>query len=509
MIDKKYFSPTLLIFFFLFGIAVAQANPAIDILVFSPHPDDETLACAGTILKAIQENKKVKIVFLTNGDAYPESASRWLKKKEEELTPEDYIALGEERQKEALQAAQKFGLKEKDIFFLSYPDNGLLYLWKEEYSQNYKSPTSGTISSPYRRTYKRSKKGYNRENLLSDIEGILKEYKPKRIYAPHPADTHTDHQATTLFLNLALNRLRQKPEVSYYLIHKTTLPKVSLFFSQGPSRSEDVVYFKEHKKEILNSYATQLNLKKEKDFFENFIKDDELFWDVPFDREEYLRQVEEEWQNIAEYMHTNGYNVNFAPVADVADNIEDPTHPLVKKQRMYSQDPQIVIELASAAIRGMLKGKIIPTVKHFPGLGRVYSDTHLTLPKVNISKTELYNKDLVPFGEIIKKYPGSWIMVDHAIYSSLDNKPASLSYEVQSELLRKELGFKGIIVVDELLKMQAIKEYALKQGIKEPYIGEIVLRVFQAGADIAIIYPSIDKAEEAISCIINTVKQAV
>lgn len=494
-------------FFFITSLSAAE-KPAVDLLVLSPHPDDETLCCAGTILKAVQDNKKVKIVFLTNGDADSEAVAVWTKKKPQELSPEDYIAFGEERQREALQAAKKLGLKEKDVIFFSYPNKGLSYLWKKEYNQNYKSPATGTFFSPYRITYKRAKEGYNRENLFSDIEGILREYKPKNIYTPHPSDTHLDHQATTLFLNLALEKLRQKAGVSYYLIHSPA-SREPFIFSQKPSRSEDAAYFEEQKKEILNSYATQLNVKKEKDFFENFIKDKESFWDIPVDKESYLVQLQDEWVNIAEYMHANGYNVNFAPAVDVAGNIEDTNHPLVKKQRMYSEDPQIVTELASAAIRGLLKGKIIPVVKHFPGLGRVYSDTHLSLPALDISKTELYNKNLLPFREIIKRYPDVWIMVDHAIYTSLSNKPASLSYEAQTELLRKALGFKGIIVVDELLSMQAMKEYAFGQELKEPYIGEIVLRAFQAGADIAIVFPSPDKTEEVASYIINTVKQAV
>jgi len=445
---------------------------------------------------------------LTNGDASSQAAAVWFKKKPEELSPKDYITFGKERQREALQAAKKMRLEAKYIIFLSYPDQGLSYLWKKEYNQNYKSPTTGASSSPYRITYKRAKKGYSRENLLSDIEGIIKEYNPQRIYAPHPSDTHADHQATAFFLNLALKKLNPEAAVSYYLIHNPAL-KGPFLFSQRPAFNEDIAYFKELKNRILNSYATQLDVKKEKDLFETFIKDKELFWNIPADKEAYLGQIEDEWLNIAEYMRTNGYNVNFAPVVDVADNIEDLTHPLVKKQRMYSDDPQIVTELASAAVRGMLKGKIIPVIKHFPGLGAVYADTHLTLPEVNISERELYNKDLVPFREIIKKYPDSWIMVDHAIYSALDDKPASLSYKIQTELLRKALKFKGIIVADELLAMRAMKEYALKQGINEPYSGEIVLEAFQAGADMAIVYPAEDKVEGTAACIINTVKEAV
>lgn len=429
---------------------------------------------------------------MTNGDAYPESASIWLKKKAERLTPQDYFVFGKERKKEALGAIKTLGLGEKDAIFLNYPDNKLFSLWMQE-------------ELPGERLY-------DKRNLLNDIKKILSDYQPKKIYLPHPADNHKDHQATTLLVYLALKELRNLDKsnswidslrVSYYLVHRATGD--NLF--QLPVRSEVIVDFKQQKLKALNQYHTQLT--SDKEFLEGFIKDNEFFWDVPKDKVGYLNNLDAEWQRIAEYMHSKGYNVNFAPVVDVADNIENISHPLVKKQRMYSQDPKVVSELASAIISGMTKGRIIPVLKHFPGLGSVYYDTHLRLPETAISDTELYNRDLFPFIELIKKYPNIWIMIDHAIYSGLSDKPASLSYEIQTKLLREKLGFKGIIVADELLGMRAIKEYALREAVKEPYIGKIVARAFEAGADIAVIYPPSGNTERVISDIIESVKEAV
>ncbi|MDD5477951.1 MAG: PIG-L family deacetylase [Candidatus Omnitrophica bacterium] len=461
-------------------------------MVFSPHPDDETLACGGSISKAIKENKKVKVIFMTNGDAYPESASIWLKKKPQELTAEDYIVFGKERKKEALRAIKILGLKQKDAIFLNYPDNGLFSLWTQEEFPG--------------------KKKYSKRNLLNDIKNILSDYQPKIIYLPHPADNHKDHQATTLFVYLALKELKDADknnswidslEPYYYLVHRAL--NDNLF--QVPARRQDIVDFKQQKLKALNQYHTQLT--SDKEFLEGFIKDSELFWDVPKDKPVYLNNLETEWQGIAEYMRSKGYNVNFAPVVDVADNIENMNNPLVKKQRMYSQDPRVVSEVACAIISGMIKGKIIPVLKHFPGLGRVDDDTHLMLPKATVSDTELYKRDLFPFSELIKKYPGIWIMIDHAIYPGLSDKPASLSYEIQTKLLREKLGFKGIIVADELLGMRAIKEYALREAIREPVIGEIVARAFEAGTDIAVIYPPCGNTERVVSDIIKNVRQAV
>ena len=497
-----------------------------NILIFAPHPDDETACCAGTILKAIQDNKKVKIIFLTNGDGDSNALSVWLEKTPEELTPADFIAFGEMRQEEALQAASKLGLDRQDIVFLSYPDSGLASLWEAGYTVNYKSETTDKATSAYKKTYNRARQGHTKENLLSDLKDVLKEYRPQRIYTPHPLDRHRDHEATTHFVNLALaelvieegNRQANSIDISYYLTHNysdnwpdpnLSVLKSPTIFSQPQSRSEDISYFKNQKKEALKAYRSQLSIEKNKNFLEGFIKDNELFWDVPNDKSAYLRGLQKEWLGIAKVMKQEGYNVNLAPVVDVADNIEDMSIQLIKRQRMYSHDPYIISELAYAVIRGLSRGRIIPVLKHFPGLGSIHTDTHFRLPLAGVSKIELAKDDLIPFRNLIEKQDNIWIMVDHAIYPDLSTLPASLSYEIQTDLLREKLGFQGIIIVDELLNMQAISEFAYQEKIKEPYIGEIITRAFKAGADIALIYPSPEKAEEIVAQVIQSLKQAV
>lgn len=208
-------------------------------------------------------------------------------------------------------------------------------------------------------------------------------------------------------------------------------------------------------------------------------------------------------------MKEHGYNVNFGVVADVADNIHDLKINLVEKQRIFSDKPEIVSELACKMVEAMNIEGITPVVKHFPGLGRVRYDTHKWLPKLDILKEEIYKKDIFPFKELIKKNEPFWIMTSHAVYTCFDDKPASLSYKVQNDILRKELGFKGIIISDELLNMQAIRGYAFEKNIKEPYINEITIMAFKAGTDIVIIYPERGKAEELIGGVIEAVSKAV
>ena len=121
---KKSLLSFFFFFFFLSFAITALSASNIDILVFSPHPDDAVLCCGGTIAKALKTKKKVKVVFVTNGDAYSRAAAYLAKKKEKKLLPADYINLGIILQKEALRAQRKLGLKKKDIISLSYPDKG-------------------------------------------------------------------------------------------------------------------------------------------------------------------------------------------------------------------------------------------------------------------------------------------------------------------------------------------------------------------------------------------------
>ena len=530
---KLFYKNKFLIFLVVFSLIVIsflikeKIESRADILIFSPHPDDEVLCCGGTILKAVKEGKNVKIVFLTNGDANEKSVLAETGKESQELKAEDFINLGRERQEEAVKAAEKLGLERDDLIFLSYPDEGLYFLWNNLYENYYLPETTNTTFSPYKLTYGLAKQGYTKENLTSDIKRILQKYRPGRIYFPHILDTHRDHLATNEFVFQALNELKPDKDgdwlsslsTFYYLIHDSggideEFYSYTSYFpyllSREPNYEENITDFKDQKNLALKEYHSQLKVAEEAEIFSSFIKDSELFWDMPSSPQAYLAQLEQEWENIGQIMKSQGYNVNFAPVVDVAEDIEDFDMPLTGKKRIYSEDPEIVTQLAAAVVKGMNNGGIVPVIKHFPGLGRVPSDTHSWLPETETPKEDFYQREFIPFINLIKKDYDFWIMVDHSIHLSLDDKPASLSYEIQTKILREELGFKGIIIVDELLAMQAIREYAFRENIADPYIGEIISQVFAAGADIALFYvPSSAKAKEVIDETIKAVEKAI
>jgi beta-glucosidase-like glycosyl hydrolase/LmbE family N-acetylglucosaminyl deacetylase len=466
------------------------------------------------ISRAVGNNQKAKVVFITNGDASAETASFFLGKAASELEAEDYLALGRARQQEAARASAKLGLPPNDLIFLSYPDNGLASLWLQNAGERYESEYTGEDRSVYALTYSRAIKGYTRANLIRDIKDIIKELKPRDVYAPSPLDRHKDHVACADFLNKALDELRsdQKnkfipPQVFYYSIH---LPGRQA----GPALNPDLSLtqgshsVKTAKSQAIQEYHSQLSSPTVKRIAARSLENKEYFYRVPDSPGAYLGSVYRQWADAAGEMKRRGYNLNMGVIADVAGDINDQRIDLVRKQKIFSDDSTEVSRLVNRIAQALDDFGVIPVVKHFPGLGSVYRDTHKWLPKVNSSRRDIYNKDLLPYKDLIRSGRHFMVMTSHAVYPCLDDKPASLSYKIQSVILRKELGFQGLIISDEL-GMQALGEYAIQRGIPAPHIGELAVLSFAAGTDMAIIYPEPERADEIILSVILAVKQAV
>ncbi len=193
------------------------------VLIFAPHPDDETLGCGGAIQKAVREGKTVKVVFVTSGDSFGNDYEMTGPAKD---LPRG-VALGYLRQKEALEATAILGLEKEHVIFLGYPDQGIEKMWWTYRSGDhpYYSPYTKTDKSPYLSGYTISAP-YLGEALLQDIQDILETFQPQIIYLPHPADLHSDHWVTYSFVKEALERLRRKGsqwvndiKINLYLVH--------------------------------------------------------------------------------------------------------------------------------------------------------------------------------------------------------------------------------------------------------------------------------------------------
>lgn len=160
---------------------------------------------------------------------------------------------------------------------------------------------------------------------------------------------------------------------------------------------------------------------------------------------------------VAKDLASYGININLAPVVDV-DN--DPASELHLDGRTYGTDAATVTNMAGPYLQGLQQsGKVIGTLKHFPGLGDVSTDPHIGLPSLPRTKSELENIDWAPYRALIKSGQVHSIMVTHEIVPAIDpNTPASLSPKLVTDILRKEMGFQGIIMTDSLT-MDSILQY--------------------------------------------------
>lgn len=166
-----------------------------------------------------------------------------------------------------------------------------------------------------------------------------------------------------------------------------------------------------------------------------------------------------------------GINVNFAPVADVGSN----------DNRSYSTDVNTVINFVRAAATGYQQENIIYSLKHFPGIGKGQVDSHVEISSINAAKDVLMAEDILPFKTIINenKPEDYFILVSHLNYPALDEEhPASLSSKIMTDLLRNELGYKGIIITDDM-EMGAVANH---NDFKT-----IGVKAIKSGADIVLV----------------------
>ncbi len=195
--------------------------------------------------------------------------------------------------------------------------------------------------------------------------------------------------------------------------------------------------------------------------------------------------------DIADQCRRLGIHINFAPVLDINNNALNP----VINSRSFGEQRDNVTRKGLEYMHGLQDGQVIANGKHFPGHGDTDSDSHKTLPTVKRSKTELEALELYPFKALINAGIGS-IMVAHLSVPCLDtakNCASTLSKTIVTDLLKKELKFKGLVFTDAL-NMKGVSGYF------KP--GEVDLRAFIAGNDV-LLFP------EDVPTAIQKIKEAV
>ncbi len=181
---------------------------------------------------------------------------------------------------------------------------------------------------------------------------------------------------------------------------------------------------------------------------------------------------------IGENCRALGFNVDFAPVLDLAYEASRS----VMSSRAVSDDPKQVVAYAREFLRGLRDAGVLGCGKHFPGLGEATLDTHHELPSVEKSLRKLWEEDLVPYRSLStsRRRELPMVMVSHAAYPKVtgDRTPASLSKKWITGILRKRIRYSGLIVSDDM-EMGAVLKFAP--------IEQAVVQHIRAGGDLALI----------------------
>lgn len=194
---------------------------------------------------------------------------------------------------------------------------------------------------------------------------------------------------------------------------------------------------------------------------------------------------------IGEDMKDFNFHVNFSPVVDLNTNQSS-----VKSRRSFGNDYKKVQKYAFSMLKGLHDGGALGCAKHFPGIGATQSDTHHQMVYTPLSREELEATHLKPF-RYMSRHGAEMIMIAHVIAESLDPEkvPSSISHRVISDILKGEMGYKGIVITDAL-QMHGVTDYA---GDENP-----ALLAYEAGADLLLMPEDPYKAVDAVASAIES-----
>jgi beta-N-acetylhexosaminidase len=230
--------------------------------------------------------------------------------------------------------------------------------------------------------------------------------------------------------------------------------------------------------------------------------------EIATDKGAAIKETYEYAKKLAQEIYDAGFNLNFAPVVDVNIN---PTCPIIGGLgRSFSSDPKIVVDQAKQFIKTFIEYGIIPALKHFPGHGSSPSDSHLGL--VDVTDTYQMEQELLPYRRLIAEGYDGMIMTTHLINGQIDKTeckaglttdhstwcPGTMSKKTLTDLLREQMGFKGLIVSDDMTMGAIAQEYDIRESFKN---------AINAGVDIFIVANNYeDQTDKIIDTIAHLVK---
>lgn len=268
-------------------------SPDDRVLVLAPHPDDEVIACGGILQAAHAMHLPVRVVFLTYGDN-----NEWaflLYRRHPVLLPQAVRGMGLVRHDEAVKADAVLGVESNGLLFLGYPDFEMMRLWIRHWGGE--PPCVGMLSEakkvPYASAF-RPGAPYKGEEVLQDLENILVDFRPTKIFVSHPGDQNADHRSLYLFTRVALWDTRQKvsAELDPYLVHFRGWPQPRGYHPDSslvpPAFFREQAKWREYmlskaqvltKEAALREHVSQL--RSAPHYLQSFVRHNELFGDFP------------------------------------------------------------------------------------------------------------------------------------------------------------------------------------------------------------------------------------
>lgn len=199
-----------------------------------------------------------------------------------------------------------------------------------------------------------------------------------------------------------------------------------------------------------------------------------------------VQQAKQAGETIGSYLSELGFNLDFAPDADVLTN---PDNTVVKK-RSFGSDPRVVSDMSLAVAQGLAQHQVHSVYKHFPGHGATAGDTHQGYAYTDKTLDELKQSELIPFENAIQNN-AEFIMAAHISAPRVtgDDTPASLSKTMITDILRGQMGYDGIVVTDAMNMGAVTEQYTSAQA---------AVKALQAGADLVLMPEDFQEAYQGV-----------
>lgn len=199
-----------------------------------------------------------------------------------------------------------------------------------------------------------------------------------------------------------------------------------------------------------------------------------------------VQQARQAGETIGSYLSELGFNLDFAPDADVLTN---PDNTVVKK-RSFGSDPRVVSDMSLAVAQGLAQHQVHSVYKHFPGHGATAGDTHQGYAYTDKTLDELKQSELIPFENAIQNN-AAFIMAAHISAPRVtgDDTPASLSKTMITDILRGQMGYDGIVVTDAMNMGAVTEQYTSAQA---------AVKALQAGADLVLMPEDFQEAYQGV-----------